>query len=539
MTTRCYLLALLVVLVAGCVKQRNPYYCAAPGDEGCPEPDADLTRCRDSTSCASPAVCDTRTALCVQCTPSQAAACTGTVPVCGSDDSCRGCQSHGECPASNTCLPDGSCAVADEVAYVAPPPVGTDNAICSMAAPCTKIAKALATQRGYLKLHGVFDEAVVIQDRRVTVLADPGATLSTATSGNILIIDGASEVAIYDLAITGASGLAAGIVLQNTTHQFVTLTRVILSDNSGQSGAILASGGTLYIQHGAIHHNLRGAITALNATVNLQDTTFDHNGRLFGGGVITVLGETLNVQRCRISNNTAGGISASSATVNIQETTFENNGLVTGDGGISVSGETLSVQRSTLANNTGAGITVSGAALSVQQSTLAYNGGGGISVSASAFDLQNNVIFKNGSASTAYGGIFISQLNGVPHKIAFNTITQNNSMASFTSGVTCQLVSQPVSFENNIVYRNTGTQVGGLNCAWAYSDIGPDGVAGPGNLNLDPDYVNAPQGNFRLLPGSPLIDRAAPGAGLATDIDGNARPYNGRGDIGAHEYAPP
>ena len=76
-------------------------------------------------------------------------------------------------------------------------------------------------------------------------------------------------------------------------------------------------------------------------------------------------------------------------------------------------------------------------------------------------------------------------------------------------------------------------------------------VNGPGNQNVDPQFVDQAAGNLHLLQGSPAIDAgdpAAPGVGeLTVDLDGNARTQDGNGDgtavrdIGAfeHTFTPP
>jgi hypothetical protein len=68
---------------------------------------------------------------------------------------------------------------------------------------------------------------------------------------------------------------------------------------------------------------------------------------------------------------------------------------------------------------------------------------------------------------------------------------------------------------------------------------GPN-TADPTNPNVDPAFVNAPQGDVRLAFSSPLIDAgdpAAPAAGEpSTDFLGLPRVVNGRTDIGAYEY---
>ena len=58
----------------------------------------------------------------------------------------------------------------------------------------------------------------------------------------------------------------------------------------------------------------------------------------------------------------------------------------------------------------------------------------------------------------------------------------------------------------------------------------------------DPQFVSLPYTNFRLSPGSPLIDAADAGAAPEDDLDRVPRPFDGDGDltaqadVGAYEY---
>ena len=68
--------------------------------------------------------------------------------------------------------------------------------------------------------------------------------------------------------------------------------------------------------------------------------------------------------------------------------------------------------------------------------------------------------------------------------------------------------------------------------------------SGPGVITLDPQFVDAANGDYRLRFGSPCIDAGDPAATLTRDVDGRARPIDGnldtaeRSDIGALEMAP-
>src|SRR5262249_19280250 len=128
-----------ISLVGGCSCSRilddglNPKYCDAhPADEDCRQafPDA-YTGCMSNAQCSMPtAVCAIEQMKCVQCTGTDHDACTGNTPACGSNNVCRACVSHAECPSS-ACLPNGACGNDTNVAYV--DPVGTGTT-------CTKLS---------------------------------------------------------------------------------------------------------------------------------------------------------------------------------------------------------------------------------------------------------------------------------------------------------------------------------------------------------------------------------------------------------------
>lgn len=264
----------LLACITGC-RHEEPNYCEGAPHNNCMNVDSN-TGCRASSQCsgATP-VCDISAGTCVQCTNDEDMACTGTTPFCGTDRTCKACSAHAQCSETEACLPNGSCADATDVAYVSQN--GTDTVGCTKFAPCNSIAKALATNRPYVKVTGTIDEAVTINNKDVTLLADAGAKLTRTNNGNILVIDGTSKVAIYDLEISGASGTGTGILILSGASQVVALVRAKIASNVG--GGISASGGALTVSQCTISGNAGGGISVTGAaTFNITNNFIYRNG---------------------------------------------------------------------------------------------------------------------------------------------------------------------------------------------------------------------------------------------------------------------
>ncbi|TMQ06364.1 MAG: right-handed parallel beta-helix repeat-containing protein [Deltaproteobacteria bacterium] len=240
-------------------------------------------------------VCDTANKTCVQCLEGMTMACGGTTPVC-KNSKCTACTQHADCTRSNACLSDGSCVADDmQVAYV-DSITGTDNMTCFKSAPCTRITKALATKRPYVKLKGDFDEAVTINDQNVTLLADPGATLARNQTGPILQITATGTntamVEIDDLQITGTSGRDnTGISVPVNGNVTLSLKRAKISGN--QVVGINFSGGSLTISKSEIYSNQGGGVSiGASMTFDITNSFIYRNGSsnaMVGGVALPLL----------------------------------------------------------------------------------------------------------------------------------------------------------------------------------------------------------------------------------------------------------
>jgi len=234
-------------------------------------------------------------------------------------------------------------------------PGGTDNTSCTKATPCTKVAKALATAKPFLKFHGATNEQVSI-NQNVTLLADTGAQLSYSSTGVILTVSGTSIVDIYDLAVAnGLGGTGVGLSMPFGNTATVSLHRVTLTNNAG--GGISASSGSLTVTGSKIANNTGVAIAA-------------------SGGSLTVAQST-------ISNNAGGGISTTGQFAIVNNFVFANGSSSSPIGGVSI----LATQNA--ANRLDFN--------SFSKNTTQDGVGAAIQCTAGTFTARNNIMSGNGT----------------------------------------------------------------------------------------------------------------------------------------------
>ncbi len=315
--------------------------------------------------------CDRSSGLCVRCTATSSGACTLATPVCGVDHECRACAAHPECVLSNVCLPNGSCALPNRVAYVSRAGTGTT---CAMASPCPLLQDAIAKGRSYVKVDasGAANATapVTLGNVSVTIFADPGATISRDGIGPIVDIVGTANITMYDLRLTGANG--NGIALTaNGGVPSLALTRVTVSGNTGTG---IASTGA-------------AAITVTRARISNNQ-----------GGGISAVGATLSVLASEISGNQGGGIYAGNSNVTLTNNMIVHNGVARGSSPTAIGGVKI--------QNGASGNSFEWNTVAFNESSGTYSRGGLSCSSASPFPASGNLVYRNGESDGA-GGIKI------------------------------------------------------------------------------------------------------------------------------------
>lgn len=294
-------------------RQLDPEFCAShPQDIDCAGrlgtgAGIDAGQCTQDEQCTDPTpVCDITRSMCVPCMPGKVGACSGATPVCGADEACHPCAMDSEC-ASQTCLPDGSCASPLDVLYVSP--TGSDLATCMPQDHCS-LARALALIDG-TKSTIQLDPAHYSMLATIALphdlhLVGRGAILdrNAAGSGEVLDIAPGTHVSLdYVTVMGGDGGSGHGIVCTQAT---LTLREVTIQGNGGSG--ISGSGCQLVVSHSQLFNNQDSGIVASASDVTLV--------------------------RSMVSGNQNTGLDLSGSSFDIEDNVIAKNGGPNGLGGV-------------------------------------------------------------------------------------------------------------------------------------------------------------------------------------------------------------
>jgi hypothetical protein len=387
--------------------------------------------------------------------------------------------------------------------------------------------------------------------------------------GLTIVGDGAQTVTVEGLTITGGNydGLgnpfAAGqCVMTNGdcggglyAHGVAIIVRsAVISGNVGSQSSQSSMGGGAYLRD-----TLAGS--------RFEDTVFANNvsdGPSSNGGGLAVWGSyELEVTKCKFVGNYAsdmgGGadIRVDGGSTLIEDSSFLENSVATSangrGGGLYIRGGNAVVRRSSFISNTGK---TGGAFLSQPsigfQITLDRNvffgnsasqRGGGVNIGhRSVATLTNNVIAQNSCAAGA--GLLIEESTSCV--AIHNTIADNSYAGSPSEGIRVQNEGTTAAFTNNIIAGHSrGIRTNGpvtVTADHTFFAANEQDIYQPGGVVVSTNeitahvagFVDAAGLDYHLTCGSLAID-AGTDAGIAEDMDGDARPLEGGFDIGADE----
>lgn len=293
-----------------------------------------------------------------------------------------------------------------------------------------------------------------------------------------------------------------------------------------------------------------GGLVVLNSSVTLNSVEFLFNGNfsgtaLKGGAVFVGAGSAATFTNCTFSRNngeSGGAVRVESTSVTFDRCSFRQNGA-------SVEGAAVSVATSvTSASDPSVRITAS------RFTDNRASTGGAI------YNVQSNLLVLNstflGNRGDNNGGA-IENVFGSNLTVWYSTFTANNSGNGVSTGAggAINTFQSTLTSANSIFWNNTSLFGADLNVydnttppstADVVFSIVTGGMAGTGNLGVDPKFVEQPrrdgvdflEGDLHLRTTSPAIDAGADmvvSESVTTDLDLQQRLQGANVDMGALE----
>ncbi len=341
-----------------------------------------------------------------------------------------------------------------------------------------------------------------------------------------------------------------------------TLDGFIITRGNASNAAIAPGYG------GGIYSSDANPIISNNViTDNIASTTASNWGQ--GGGIFIQFSNSATIRNNLIANNWAcpnyrgkgGGLQvAGSSGIDISNNIFHSNvaGATNNDmgGGLSLDDSSAIIHGNLIQENwasqsgdgRGGGFYSQAGDITLNGNTITSNRAEYGSVT---FEYNPNVTVTNNIiAQNSGGGVFVRANTSLPlaGTLAHNTFVENDREAVYVGYLNSGYST--LSLTNNIIVSHTT----GI---FAYPGINPNIIIADHTLFYDNNYdiagatitstdvitgsnplfIKPSAGNYHLWPDSPAIDSGADLPWLATDIDGDTRPFPTGGfyDIGADE----
>jgi hypothetical protein len=263
--------------------------------------------CAGDADCGSGAPHCTPDGSCVECVRSDQ--CTASAPIC--DDAahaCRGCASDVECDSGVCDVPNGTCALASDVAYASPG--GSDAAACTQSDACSIVhafAVTNATRRTVKLSPGNYSASITVAGKSVSVHGSGATVTAGATDASTFAVRDNASLSLQGLSVvkTGSQfpinceGLLASLVIDEV-------------DVAGDSGTIFARRCTVRVARShlrAVTTNSINFLAVAPTDVLIDRTLVDGPGGIVADGSGSIVRITNSLVASQNSQGTAFGYS--------------------------------------------------------------------------------------------------------------------------------------------------------------------------------------------------------------------------------------
>lgn len=355
-----------------------------------------------------------------------------------------------------------------------------------------------------------------------------------APGGGMTIINGNPKIISCNISENSTLGAGGGIYIYNAAP---TIQGGTISSNSASSGGgIFADKSAPIIRQCTIAGNgpgpMQGGGIYLGFTTGgtkLNHCTITGNKAQVGAGIYAMSGPPKGayIVNSIISGNTAqlegGGVAFAAASEDTSNSVvaFIENSIISSN--------------SSLGGGGGGGLLIPNpsevriSSCTIDQNT-AVTKGSAIAIQGSAPRILNST-FQGNKAKTAAGGTIFNQSESPYLHIVNSTFADTTD--AWISGQSNVFARNCIFWGNSAGFKTPKTML-----AITYSDV-KGGLAKAGNIDADPRFVDAANGDFRLQGDSPCIDTGTNsvfGMKVTLDKGAKARPANQVLDMGAYEY---
>ena len=340
------------------------------------------------------------------------------------------------------------------------------------------------------------------------------------------------------------------------------LTNCTFSDNSAKDGGGMYNHLSSPTLAGCTFSGNGGGMYNHLSSPTLTGCTFFGNGGNYGGGMHN-LESSPTLTNCSFSGNSAsiygGGMYNEESSPTVTHCTFIGNTVSNyGGGGMYNADSSPTVENCTFSGNTvdeggGGGMFNQGSFATVINCVFSANTsgfGGGIHNDEDSSSTVTNCTFSGNTGVPGGGMAILGGSSAVTNCTFFGNYveglyihnrdldgssTVTNCIFFGNTGIGLHERTGLSTVTNCISWGNTIYQIAGPANA-TYCNV-QGGFAGEGNIDSDPLFMDAANGDFRLQAGSPCIDAGdnSAVAGIAADFEGDPRTIRCRVDMGVDE----
>jgi Ca2+-binding RTX toxin-like protein len=334
------------------------------------------------------------------------------------------------------------------------------------------------------------------------------------------------QVNLSYLRLTGGAPVETGGAIYSVENLAIANSELFGNATTKRGGAIYQEGASLDITDSYIHDNAiadgttsggGGVYIRDNGKLTVNNSNFENNQALAGGGLVVGFGATASVTNSQFSYNNGGGIFVGYAQLELKDSIIDQNTSTISGGGVNIQGDSqATITNTVISNNTapfGGGVEVfQNSQVTIVDSLITGNsaseGGGAIDVyDQSTLEVTNTVISNN----TAVDGDGVVSTDS---KVTLMDVGFDGQISDYQGDNITILESEPVITDEDLTLKGTNL------ADTLEGKAGNDLLEGDGGK----DILNGNEGNDTLIGGQGK-DSLYGGAGNDTFFGGIGADY--------------